>query len=72
MVSFNEPFMSHPMDHIMANTWRLIFERAPAQSAQAKVLLTRAVTDFSELERLLPEYRLIGFSLANHQQRRYD
>lgn len=69
---FNEPFMSHPRDHIMANTWRLIFEQTTARSSETKVLLTQAVTDFSELEQLLPEYRLIGFSLANHKQRRHD
>jgi hypothetical protein len=62
------PFMSQPNDHIMANTWRLIFERKQQPSGVGSPAQT--VEDFSILEELLPEYRLIGFSLANSQQRR--
>ncbi len=52
----------------MANTWRLIFERksrpvALKASAQPNI-------DFSVLEQLLPEYRLIGLYLADNQTQR--
>lgn len=61
--------MQHPHDHIMANTWRLILEQkfrplkpsAPAQSP----------ANLDLLEQVLPDYRLIGLSLADdHRQRR--
>lgn len=49
-------------DHIMANTWRLIFERK-ARSLTSHTT-PPAIPDFSVLEQLLPEYRLIGLALA--------
>ena len=55
-------------DHIMANTWRLIFESQLPPAARTK---TRAVApDFTVLEQLLPEYRLIGLSLADRAKQR--
>ena len=66
MQQINELIMNHPNDHIMANTWRLIFERTtqvPSQVAASK-------SDFTILEQLLPEYRLIGLSLADEQGQR--
>ena len=57
-----DPFFSHPHDHIMANTWRLIFERKP-QSPKTKGLPSLP-TDLGLLEQVLTEYRLIGLSLA--------
>lgn len=58
--------LSNSRDHIMANTWRLIFERnirsAAAPSAHSE-------TDFAVLEELLPEYRLIGLCLADSKKR---
>lgn len=63
--------MQHPYDHIMANTWRLILEHkfrpvksgAPAQSP----------TNLDVLEQVLPDYRLIGLSLADNRiPRRYS
>jgi hypothetical protein len=68
-MSINDTFMSHPHDHIMANTWRLIFEGK--NSAARAGSTAQAEIDFTALEQLLPEYRLIGFSLAS-KRRRYD
>jgi hypothetical protein len=53
----------------MANTWRLIFEGN--NSAAKTALVAQAEIDFATLEQLLPEYRLIGESLAS-KRRRYD
>ncbi|MCB0191456.1 MAG: hypothetical protein KDJ65_05885 [Anaerolineae bacterium] len=67
MQQYNDLFlMKNPHDHIMANTWRLIFERGP------QTPLTQAGQhDLSKLEKLLPEYRLIGFALASsHKKQR--
>lgn len=62
MNTFN-PMMTDPTDHIMANTWRLIFERT-SHRPTADQIGTR--TDFALLEQLLPEYRLIGLCLAEN------
>ncbi len=59
--------MHGPHDHIMANTWRLIFERKARQLPSSP--LSHPIPDFSELEQLLCEYRLIGLSLAQPGQR---
>ena len=61
--------MSSSHDHIMANTWRLIFERPQPISTNS---VPRPIPDFAVLEELLPEYRLIGLCLAdsNTQPRR--
>lgn len=67
-MSMNDTIMSNH-DHIMANTWRLIFEGK--NSAARAGATAQAEIDFTTLEQLLPEYRLIGFSLAS-QRRRYD
>ena len=64
----NERAMNHPHDHIMANTWRLIFEGA--QQSAAPDAPPQSATDFSALEQLLPEYRLIGLCLADDQPQR--
>ena len=68
MQQYNDLFlMKNPHDHIMANTWRLIFERG-----QETTLSQVGQRDLSKLEKLLPEYRLIGFAIAsshNKQQR---
>lgn len=61
-----EPDMRHPHDHIMANTWRLIFER----KSRSKTATPSLLADLRRLEQLLPEYRLIGLFLANDSQRR--
>jgi hypothetical protein len=59
----NDSIMSDAHDHIMANTWRLIFDRKARTSITS--IPSSAITDFSILEQLLPEYRLIGLSLAD-------
>jgi hypothetical protein len=69
-MSINEAIMTHPHDHIMANTWRLIFEGKNSASQAAST--TQTDIDFSTLEQLLPEYRLIGFILASTKERRHD
>jgi hypothetical protein len=66
-MQINEPILDHPNDHIMANTWRLIFERK-AQSVSHKVTSS---SDLTFLEQLLPEYRLIGLSLAEERTQRH-
>lgn len=60
--------MSSSHDHIMANTWRLIFERKSRPSPVS--LIPPSVPDFSTLEQLLPEYRLIGLCLADDNKKR--
>lgn len=66
-----EPVLDSANDHIMANTWRLIFERKSRSSRP--VFDPRLAPDFSVLEQLLPEYRLIGMLLAESKSRsRYD
>lgn len=60
--------MSSDHDHIMANTWRLIFDRTARPSTTS--LPSSAISDFSILEQLLPEYRLIGLSLADQNKER--
>ena len=59
----NDGIMSNARDHIMANTWRLIFERKSRPSTTS--VSPSAITDFSIVEQLLPEYRLIGLSLVD-------
>lgn len=67
-MNLNELIMSQPHDHIMANTWRLIFEeKSPAKAFQAAEPST---PDFLVLEQLLPEYRLIGLTLADPNKNR--
>ena len=62
-MNLNELVMSQPHDHIMANTWRLIFEeKLPAKAFQPDA---PSAPDFAVLEQLLPEYRLIGLTLAD-------
>jgi hypothetical protein len=69
---FNQPFMNNPQDHIMANTWRLIFEHK-SRPAVLETHIQPVAADFAVLEQLLPEYRLIGLCLADNQpQRRYN
>lgn len=68
---FNNSIMRHPHDHIMANTWRLILEHkfGPLQTKASP----KSIANFDILEQTLPEYRLIGLSLAdNHIQRRHS
>ncbi len=58
-------------DHIMANTWRLIFEGNPRR--KRSLVAPPPIPDFAELGQLLPEYRRIGLSLAGHsKQHRRD
>lgn len=52
-------------DHIMANTWRLIFEQ---ELQPERSMPHHFVKNFSALEQLLPEYRLIGYSLAGKKK----
>jgi hypothetical protein len=59
----NDGIMSNAHDHIMANTWRLIFDRKARPSTTT--FPASPIPDFSTLEQLLPEYRLIGLSLAD-------
>ena len=67
----SELIMNDPQDHIMANTWRLIFEGTARSTRFA--LPVQPKTNFAELEEILPEYRLIGFSLADKTpHRRYN
>ena len=62
-----EPVLASTNDHIMANTWRLIFER---KSRSPRFIAdSRLLTDFGLLEQLLPEYRLIGMLLAESKSR---
>ena len=66
-MQINELFlMKNPHDHIMANTWRLIFERG----ANSALTSNKGQRDLSQLEKLLPEYRLIGFVIASSSGRR--
>lgn len=60
--------MSSDHDHIMANTWRLIFDRTARPSTTS--LSSSSVSDFSILEQLLSEYRLIGLTLADKNKNR--
>jgi hypothetical protein len=60
-----EPIMADPSDHIMANTWRLIFERRSQSSTTGHAATS---TDFALLEEILPEYRLIGLCLAEEKK----
>jgi hypothetical protein len=62
-----DPIMTDPHDHIMANTWRLIFER---KSRRPTTSQTPPVHDFTLLEQILPEYRLIGLCLAQDKSQR--
>ena len=62
-----EPMMADPADHIMANTWRLIFEQTTHHPPTDQV---GTKTDFRLLEQLLPEYRLIGLCLAEEKKTR--
>lgn len=64
-----ESNLSEPTDHIMANTWRLIFERNSRRSSKTPA---SSKTDFSLLEQLLPEYRLIGRCLAQEKDQRLN
>ena len=67
----SELILLHPSDHIMANTWRLIFKHksTPPDAKTHKP----TVDDSLAFEELLSEYRLIGLSLADaHAQRRYN
>jgi hypothetical protein len=61
----NESILSNSRDHILANTWRLIFEH---KLQPATVNLSHPVPDFNLLEQLLFEYRLIGLSLAERKR----
>jgi hypothetical protein len=63
----NNGVLDSSHDHIMANTWRLIFER---HQPSTQLTLKQAALDFSILEQLLPEYRLIGLSLASRTKQR--
>ena len=68
---FCELILQHPSDHIMANTWRLIFEcKSEPRRGQVPPLF---VENPLGLEELLTEYRLIGLALSDvHAQRQYD
>lgn len=67
----DEHIMNTSHDHIMANTWRLIFERQPPTALPPTSSSSKI--DFSLLEQLLPEYRLIGLILADkNKQRRWN
>ena len=62
-----EPIMADPADHIMANTWRLIFERKSDRPTTGQAVIG---VDFRRLEQVLPEYRLIGLCLAEEKKDR--
>ena len=62
-----DTIMTDPHDHIMANTWRLIFE---GDSQGSTATRAPAIPDFSFLEQILPEYRLIGLHLAQDVNQR--
>jgi len=53
-------FLDTVQDHIMANTWLLIFE----QNSLSEFKRPQAMLDFARLVEVLPEYRLIGLHLA--------
>ncbi len=63
-------WMNHK-DHVMANTWRLIFE---ARQVQTRLSTSPPPLNpnFSRLEAILPEYRLIGLEMAATPKRRYQ
>ena len=68
---FQDSLMTRRHDHIMANTWRLIFERQ-STPAGIKTQIEQLAND-SIFEELLTEYRLIGLTLANpNHPRRYS
>lgn len=60
----SELVLNSTNDHIMANIWRLIFERRARYTADPLLM-----SDLSVLEQLLPEYRLIGLLLADSKGR---
>jgi hypothetical protein len=62
-----DPVLASTNDHIMANTWRLIFERKSRSRRLSHD--PRLAADFGVLEQLLPEYRLIGMLLAESKNR---
>ena len=62
-------FLRNVQDHVMANTWRLIFERPHAHLSPTTPL---PPPDFSRLVEVLPEYRLIGLAIAISHLRRYE
>lgn len=64
----NDGLMGNAQDHIMANTWRLIFDRTARRPSTSS--FSTPNPDFSLLEELLPEYRLIGLSLAEKNKSR--
>ena len=67
----SELILLHPSDHIMANTWRLIFKckSKPLDARPQKPTIEESLA----FEELLTEYRLIGLSLADaHARRRYN
>ncbi|NJN92934.1 MAG: hypothetical protein HC875_02010 [Anaerolineales bacterium] len=64
----NDGLMGNTQDHIMANTWRLIFDRTARRPSTSPLSTTNP--DFSLLEELLSEYRLIGLSLAEKENPR--
>ncbi len=66
----NEVVLGSIQDHIMANTWRLIFEYRSGRSPVSNT--PKPAPDFSRLAEVLPEYRLIGLHLAGNSQRRYQ
>lgn len=61
--------LGNVQDHVMANTWRLIFERPYDHLTPTTPLPT---PDFSRLAEVLPEYRLIGLAMAINHSRRYQ
>ncbi|MEW5958784.1 MAG: hypothetical protein AB1801_13710 [Chloroflexota bacterium] len=67
-MNMTDPLFNHPHDHIMANTWRLIFERKP--QAASTSALPALPTDAGMLEQVLSEYRLIGLTLAENDKNR--
>lgn len=62
-----EPILTNSHDHIMANTWRLIFERKSRRPIPPHTSIN---PDFTLLEELLTEYRLIGLCLAEDKKLR--
>lgn len=64
----NDLFLDTVQDHIMANTWRLIIERAASRRRPH----VQPIPDFRLLVEVLPEYRLIGLHLAAANAQRFS
>jgi hypothetical protein len=67
MMNPYECTLKYPLDHIMANTWRLILAQNLPRPQPNPVVVSPV--EFQMLEAALPDYRLIGICLADDDHR---